>query len=327
MLSDEIRTRLARLHAGRNTGSRRDALSASDTCELILPSEEPAGGVDLLAHGRTCENASGTHLRFRRALAELWPGADETVAALAGRTTAASQRHAELAALADWLPHGTVFLDLETCGFAGSMVFLAGLVWHDDGLVLDQLFARTYAEERAVLQTLWQIAAANRVLVTFNGKSFDWPMVHDRSTRHRLGRDLRGQERSRPPAWRPTDPLGRDDARPELVHCDLLHHARRRWKRVLPNCRLQTLERHVCGRVRHDDLPGALVPVAYREFVRGGGAGQIRGILKHNALDLVTLAQLACRLLASGALGQERLSRAQEKGPRRGMVTRGRGPE
>ena len=58
---------------------------------------------------------------------------------------------------------------------------------------LSQLLARNYAEEKPLLQTLWNIAADKRVLVTFNGKSFDWPMVHDRSTLHHLGQDPRDQ--------------------------------------------------------------------------------------------------------------------------------------
>jgi uncharacterized protein YprB with RNaseH-like and TPR domain len=85
-----------------------------------------------------------------------------------------------------------------------------------------------------------------------------------------------------------------------LTHCDLLHHARRRWKRVLPNCKLQTLERFVCNRSRHDDLSGAEVPAAYHEFVRTGVARQVGAIVHHNALDLVTLVQIALRLLEPG---------------------------
>jgi uncharacterized protein YprB with RNaseH-like and TPR domain len=192
-------------------------------------------------------------------------------------------------------------LDLETCGFAGSMVFLAGLVWQDDdALVIDQLFARTYAQERAVLETLWTIVARNRVLVTFNGKSFDWPTLRDRSTRHHLGSEARRGHARGADGTGPADPPRRDGACPELVHCDLLHHARRRWKHVLPNCRLTTLERFVCRRCRPDDLPGALVPAAYHEFVRSGRTERLRAILRHNALDLVTLAELACRLLGEG---------------------------
>jgi uncharacterized protein YprB with RNaseH-like and TPR domain len=302
MLSDEIRARLARLHAA------PPATSPAESPRLLRvdhwrAAAEPAAVChdrDAFAHSVEYENRSGKHLRFRRRLADCWPAVE---CALKGVERApAAQSHHELTALGDAFPRETMFLDLETCGFAGSMVFLAGLVWHDDELVVDQLLARNYAEERALLETLWQIAGRNRVLVTFNGKSFDWPMVHDRSTRHHLGRDTRG--RARPETSRQPvvgESLGRSDPRPQLVHCDLLHHARRRWKRQLPNCRLQTLEWHVCRRLRHDDLPGALVPAAYHEYVRTGQTHRIGPILQHNALDLVTLAHLACRLLVDDA--------------------------
>jgi uncharacterized protein YprB with RNaseH-like and TPR domain len=78
-----------------------------------------------------------------------------------------------------------------------------------------------------------------------------------------------------------------------MVHCDLLHHARRRWRERLPNCKLQTLEQAICGRRRRGDIPGRAIPLAYHEFVRTGDAWQMRNVLHHNALDLVTLLQLS----------------------------------
>jgi hypothetical protein len=208
-----------------------------------------------------------------------------------------------------------MLVDLETCGFAGSMVFLVGLIHRQDGqFLLTQLMARNYAEEKSMLQALWTIAARNRVLATFNGKSFDWPMVHDRSTVHHLGYDpLHTQPAGAqspaapgspcPPAGAPLTPgetvpgpLGPRDPRPALIHCDLLHHARRRWKHQLPNCKLQTLERVVCRRHRKQDIPGREIPNAYHDFVRSGDAWLIRSVLHHNALDLITLLQLSMLL-------------------------------
>ena len=95
--------------------------------------------------------------------------------------------------------------------------------------------------------------------------------------------------------------LTRDDPRPELIHCDLLHHSRRRWKDKLPDCKLQTLERHICRRHRTDDIPGREIPSAYHDFVRSGDAWLIRSVLHHNALDLVTLLQLSMLLLPKDA--------------------------
>jgi uncharacterized protein YprB with RNaseH-like and TPR domain len=298
MLSFEIRRRIAQLHRSQHGDAARDLQSARQVQSVSGGDGAKSVFQDPFKWAEECENSSGRHLRLSRSLATVWPAFAEW----AGRDlqnsgpVAAGAMHAELAAVAESFPQGTLFLDLETCGFAGAPVFLAGLIWRaDETLVLDQLFARHYAEERALLETLWKIAAGNRVLVTFNGKSFDWPMVHDRSTRHHLG-----QNRNHPSgvsAATPLTTLGRRDPRPQLVHCDVLHHARRRWKRVLPNCKLQTLERWVCNRSRRDDLAGAQVPAAYHEFVRTGEMRHIPAVLRHNALDLLTLVQITLKLL------------------------------
>jgi uncharacterized protein YprB with RNaseH-like and TPR domain len=292
MLSDEIRERLFRLHV---SAPNPDSVfrNARAPEPLVLPA--PLASHSWLDDGQEHENASGKYWRVRRPLATLLA---RLAASLSPPSSAVEgPLHPELAAVADHFPAGTLFLDLETCGFAGSPVFLAGTVWHDDEvLVLDQFFARHYGEERAVLEAFWQVAARNHVLVTFNGKSFDWPMVHDRSTRHHLGRDGRHRQRVPRRPSVPTAGLSRSDFRPELTHCDLLHHARRRWKRVLPDCRLQTLERYVCQRSRVGDLSGARVPIAYQQFVRCGVSDPVESILHHNALDLATLVQLTVRL-------------------------------
>jgi uncharacterized protein YprB with RNaseH-like and TPR domain len=167
-------------------------------------------------------------------------------------------------------------LDLETCGLSGSSLFLAGLLRPIDGrLTVELLLARDYSEEPAVLASLWQRVHAEGVVVTFNGKSFDWPMVVDRSRRHLL---FRGQRMPAP------------------VHLDLLHAARRRWRGQLPDCKLQTLEQRICGRSRMDDISGAMIPAAYHEYVRTGFEREMDAVLLHNAIDLVTLLDLAMRL-------------------------------
>jgi uncharacterized protein YprB with RNaseH-like and TPR domain len=201
------------------------------------------------------------------------------VAAWRDRSVSIDPPHPELAAFRDCFPRDVLFLDLETSGFAGSTIFLAGLVHAtDSGLSLSQLWARNYTEEPAVLHTLWQIAATASVLVTFNGKSFDWPQVRDRSILHRVGG-----------VWA-------RDAR-VLVHCDLLHHARRLWKHQLPDCRLQTLERLICRRRRTGDIAGRDIPQVYHDYVRRGDTTLVRSILHHNSVDLVTLVQLSLHIV------------------------------
>ena len=232
-------------------------------------------------------NRAGEHLRIRLPLDQLWPGGTRLVASrhefLRERLAEAERAveptvvmDAEFAALVAALPERALLLDLETCGLSGSALFLIGLLRHVEGLpAVELLLARNYAEEPAVLESLWQTVAGHEVLVTFNGKAFDWPMVMDRSVRHRF-----------------------DAARSHggLVHVDVLHHARRRWRRQLPDCRLQTLEQHVCRRRRVGDIAGHLIPAAYAEFVRTGFEREMDAILYHNAVDLVTLLDLALRL-------------------------------
>ncbi len=229
-----------------------------------------------LPAGVECETDSGLHWLVETPLEALWrDGRRYVERARPSFQQAAGDAnlHRDLRGLVEHFPRRLLLLDLETCGFAGSMIFLVGLLHERNGqLLLSQLLARNYAEERPVLESLWQIVEGKQVLITFNGKSFDWPMVQDRSTLHHLRRE---------------------QAPTEMTHCDLLHHARRRWKQQLPNCKLQTLERYVCGRRRVADIAGQDIPQAYHNFVRSGDAWQMRSILHHNALDLVTLLQLS----------------------------------
>ena len=171
-------------------------------------------------------------------------------------------------------PQGIAYLDIETCGMAGSAVFLVGLlVWNEQGLVLRQLLARDYSEERAVLAALWTMMADCQVLVSFNGRTFDLPFLLERSA-------VAGAE--------PLVPAH---------HVDLLHESRRRWKGVLPNCKLQTVERFICGRARSGDIPGSEIPGAYHAFVRTGDAREMRQVLYHNAIDLLTLAEIVIHIV------------------------------
>ncbi|MFP4054248.1 MAG: ribonuclease H-like domain-containing protein [Phycisphaerae bacterium] len=167
-----------------------------------------------------------------------------------------------------------VFFDLETTGLSSSPLFLIGaMVWEGGSLVVKQYFARNYAEERAVLSLFRCLCQGRRLWVSFNGKSFDWPYVRTRSAATGVA----------PPQ--------------ELAHLDLLHVARRVWKPAgLPNCKLQTLERAICNRLRFGDIPGNQIPDAYHAYVHSGNAVAMVDVLKHNLLDLVTLADLIARL-------------------------------
>ncbi len=303
--------------AERKTGEESEAASNKDSdspAHADKASPDDRTSTRELPAGREVHTASGSFWRIDTPIEQLWRGGKGHVRRGTEFLRVAVQTqedpHPELAALASDFPDRTLFLDLETCGFAGSIVFLVGLLHFEDGqLKLSQLLARNYAEEKAVLHGLWAIAGQSNVLSTFNGKSFDWPCVHDRSTLHHLGRDDRhlsslgkpqehtAKDDARVESVSLDEPMRTDATRPDLVHCDLLHHSRRKWKDALPNCRLQTLERYICGRRRYDDIPGSAIPAAYHQFVRTGDAWEIRSILHHNALDLITLLQLSMRVV------------------------------
>ncbi len=162
-----------------------------------------------------------------------------------------------------------LFLDLETTGFSSTPIFLAGTVFEDDGVMRSlQYLARDYSEERVLLGLLDELMGRFDTCVTFNGKSFDMPYIRDRAKYHGVS-------------------LGAS-----LEQYDLLHVARRRWKSRLPDCRLVTLETHILGRRRIGDVPGWEVPCIYHDFVHTKDARRLRGVLRHNLIDCISMAQL-----------------------------------
>jgi hypothetical protein len=170
-------------------------------------------------------------------------------------------------------PERLLFLDLETAGLSSAPLFLIGmLIWTPEGAVVRQYLARDYSEERAALELYMREAQERDVIVSFNGKSFDVPFVRVRATTNAV-------EYFEPP-W----------------HLDMLHVSRRAWKGQFKNYKLQTLEHRVCGRRRTGDIPGAEIPAAYHAFVRTGNAAEMSLIIKHNRLDLLTLAELLTKL-------------------------------
>jgi hypothetical protein len=193
-----------------------------------------------------------------------------------GRLGAVAENEPGLAALAAAGLERALFLDLETGGLASSPVFLAGTMhWNGEDFVLRQYFARHYGEEAALLRAVNEQARRFEFLVTFNGRSYDAPFLAGRAVIH-------GVPLALPPH-----------------HLDLLHAARRRWKRVLPDCRLQTLEFHLCRRRRVGDVPGEEVPGLYHDFVRCGDPYRLIPVFHHNLLDVITMAEIL-RALADG---------------------------
>ncbi len=240
--------------------------------EAAVVASPRAAFVEELLTGEVKETPQGRHFETEKLY-----GADERHGCVAVR---------DLAELAPDLLHavseGTVpgchparwaFLDTETTGLAGgsgTYAFLIGIGSIErEGFRVRQFFMRDYAEEASQLWAVAEYLARFDVLITYNGKSYDQPLLE---TRFRMCR-----------ARHPFD---------RLIHLDLLYGARRLWKQRMENCKLTYLEREVLGVEREGDVPGSLIPYLYFEFVRTRRAAKLIPVFQHNVLDIVSLACL-----------------------------------
>lgn len=174
-------------------------------------------------------------------------------------------------------PARCLFFDTETTGLSGgtgTRAFMIGAAhWADGRLHVRQLLISRLGAEAAMLETFASWLRPDTLLVSYNGKSYDAPLL---KTRYRLARKR--------------EPLS------ALQHLDLLYPSRRRYKGVYENCRLATIERQVLRIVREDDLPGSQAPAAWLHYIRGGSARNLRRVGEHNHQDVVSLAQLLLHL-------------------------------
>jgi hypothetical protein len=272
-MSSTTQDKLARIGALKPAGKRA-------TCgeePRGFRAEVPAGSERLaeILGASARNNRFGDHLGLRRWFPELdgcsATGSDLNAAAL---RLLVPDAPADVANPEQWL-----FLDTETtglCGGTGTYPFLVGIAWWDaGGLEVEQFFMRDHSEEHSLLVALAERMAKRRVLVTFNGKSFDWPLLE---TRYRMTRTIR------PPAPR--------------AHLDFLHPARNLWRLRLGSVRLAELERHVLGWNRGADVMSELIPEIYFNFLRGGPPEPLVPIFHHNQMDLRGLAALAGRVVS-----------------------------
>ena len=186
---------------------------------------------------------------------------------------------AGLAALPEPVDHARPFVlfDTETTGLGtgtGTVPFLVGVGrWEHGDFVTRQLLLPEQSDEAGYLDALETLIPPDAVLVSYNGRTFDWPLL---VTRYRLhGR--------KPPAYG--------------AHLDLLPLARSFWKHRLPDARLASVEAGICGVRRDHDLAGGLVPGRYLDYLRHGRGTLLRDVLEHNRQDVVSMA-LLLRVLA-----------------------------
>jgi uncharacterized protein len=209
----------------------------------------------------------------------------------------------------------TVFIDLETTGLsggAGTLAFLVGCGYFDAGAFqVRQFLLPSHSSERALLSLVADFLDDADLIVTYNGKTFDVPVMETRWSFHRL--EMPG--------------IGGDDGVP---HFDMLHPARRLWKNrskaltdvgaAFPGpsvvegrrpmeddegCRLAHLERALFDVRRVGDVPGMEIPGRFFRFVRSGDAAPLEPVLEHNRIDLVSLAAVTARAAKLAERGHE----------------------
>ena len=178
--------------------------------------------------------------------------------------------------VADWC-----YLDTETTGLAGgcgTLAFMVGIArWRKPGHVeLRQWVLASFAAEPAMLDAVTAELAGSPVVVSYNGRAFDMPLLQTRTRMHRVETG-------------PAQISG-------MAQLDLMHAVRRLYRDAWPDCRLQTAERRLLGLTRIDDLPGAEAPYAWRQWIGAGQVEPLRRVLDHNAQDIRSLALLHRRL-------------------------------
>lgn len=181
-------------------------------------------------------------------------------------------------------PARALYLDTETTGLAGgagTVAFLVGLAYWDGdegaasrGLMIEQILVRALGEEAPMLEHVASRIRDASMLITYNGKSFDMPLLRTRFV------------------------MARVQAPVEPPHFDLLHVARRLHRARLKartdqaTCKLTTLEKLILGFERHDDVPSADVSAHYLHFLRTGETKALLGVVEHNAWDVIAMAAL-----------------------------------
>lgn len=167
-----------------------------------------------------------------------------------------------------------LFLDTETLGLslgAGSLIFLfGGCFFSDCGLEVIQYFLEDPSSELLFLANIDELIHSHKCLVSYNGKSFDVPMLSSRMVLNRM-------------------PNGNLDR----AHLDLLHFARSIWKLRLESRKLSDIEKEILAFQRtEDEVPGWLVPQLYQDYLTTGDASPLEGVFYHNENDIVSLAAL-----------------------------------
>lgn len=293
-MDDRLQSKLRRLGVTKGARSLKPASPPMpDSSRTFAPSN--AGAFERLMPGaRVEETAVGSCIVYDKVYPLSLKQGDELLGALLAHLPANAAIYCKTPALAPCTFADALFLDTETTGLvgAGTLAFMVGVAFFDEQkldngspgyvFVVRQYFLRDHGDESAMLHLLEQIAARKRFLVTFNGRSFDIPLLNNRYLLNRY-----------------PSPFA------NMPHFDLLQPARRLWRTRLGSCALGELEKTLLNVHRsHEDVPGYLIPGMYHDYVRTGDPDEMVRVFYHNhqdMLSMVTLATKLMRLLESGA--------------------------
>ncbi len=252
MKGSEWRHRLARLETERESGAHE---------------------IDRVVPGRAVNTDCGAFYH----VSEHYPLELRHGVAPLGDALRASPKHLVLAGsdsgLNAYNPATTLFIDIETTGLAGgagTVAFLVGVGYFEqDVFRLEQCFMRDFDEEEPMLDHLTPLLERCETLVTYNGKCFDAPLLRTRFIANRRRFPLEN-----------------------AVHYDLLHAVRRFWKLRLQDCSLGNVEEAVLGLERQGDIPSALIPQMWLDYLRDRDARRLRRVFYHHKMDILSLAAL-----------------------------------
>ncbi len=166
-----------------------------------------------------------------------------------------------------------LFMDIETLGLKSVPLILIGVSrFENKKITVEQFLLRDLDDEVSALEAFNSTVDEDTIFVSFNGQTFDIPYIKDRLNHHQIKTDL------------------------QRNHLDLMHFSRRAWKNHLPNCKLQTIEKHLFDFEREDDVPSSMVPSFYKTYLETGNIGTLIPIVEHNKEDVITLARILSRL-------------------------------
>lgn len=173
-----------------------------------------------------------------------------------------------------------VFFDTETTGLAGgngTVAFLVGVGRIiGESFVVRQFLLNDYHQETSMLNEFVASLKGAKAIVTYNGKSFDAPLIKTRSILNRIELEL-----------------------DKYKHYDLLHACRRVYSTRINRCKLTDIEEKILDIKRIDDIHGSDIPEIFFRYLKYKERQMLDKVVEHNLYDILALAQISSVLANS----------------------------